>query len=341
VTTSTRSEVDVLIGALVRRAAHRYVGLVAAASTAAGPVVHGAGHVRGGGHVPDATSVFQIGSVTKVFTALLLADAVVRGEISLDTPLVALVPEARPARSGTEVTLAHLASHTAGLPRLPPGLLRTALQHRADPYREVDEVTLLSALARTTPRREPGSAPRYSNFGAALLGLALSRRAGLPYDRLVSERIAGPLGLVDTGTQVRADQQHRRADGHSRRLRPVVDWELGAMSPAGGLWSTAADLLLLAQAHLQPDRTPIPEALRLAQQPQVTRGRWHAVALGWHLTPIAGTKQTALWHNGGTGGFSSYVGLLPEPQVAVVVLTNTARPVEACGIRMLKALATS
>jgi CubicO group peptidase (beta-lactamase class C family) len=124
--------------------------------------------------VTDA-SVFQIGSVTKVVTALLLADAVARGELTLDTPLAHCLPG---ARVPSPITLEQLATHTAGLPRLPPGLLRQALRHRADPYRDVTAGYLVGALAATRPRSAPGARVRYSNFGAALLAEALSRRAG-------------------------------------------------------------------------------------------------------------------------------------------------------------------
>jgi CubicO group peptidase (beta-lactamase class C family) len=111
------------------------------------------------------------------------------------------------------------------------------------------------------------------------------------------------------------------------------------MSGAGALYSTVPDLLALLRAHLQPDGTALPEALRLVQQPRVRKDRWLQVGLGWLLSPVRSLDFTALWHNGRTGGFSSYVALLPAAGVGVVVLADTAVPVERLGLRLLSAVA--
>ena len=236
------------------------------------------------------------------------------------------------------ITLEHLATHTSGLPRLPPGLLRCALRHRADPYRDVTTEDLLDALAATRPWSAPGARVRYSNFGAALLGEALSRRTGRSYAQLVAERITGPLGMPDTVVQPRPDQKERRAVGHSRWGRAVPDWHLGAMPGAGALYSTVPDLLALLRAHLQPDGTALPEALRLVQQPRVRSNRWLHVGLGWLLSPVRSSDQTALWHNGRTGGFSGYVAVVPAAGAGVVVLADRAGPVERAGVPLLSAV---
>src|SRR6478735_2282732 len=140
---------------------------------------------------------FPIGSITKVFTTLVLADAAANGVVSLDTPLAAILPETPPV-GPYPITLRHLASHTSGLPRLPKGLRHQALRNRADPYRNFSTADLLAALEAARPHPAPGQRVRYSNFGMALLGEALSRQSGIPYHRLVLERVAGPLGLRDT-----------------------------------------------------------------------------------------------------------------------------------------------
>jgi serine-type D-Ala-D-Ala carboxypeptidase/endopeptidase len=324
---------------VTRAAARRYVGLVVGAFAGSRTAVHGAGSKMDGGGPPTGDTLFQIGSITKVFTALALAEAVVRSELTLDTPLARYLPEAPTSRSGAPITLAHLAAHTSGLPRLPKGMRRQALRHRLDPYREFTTADLLAALAAARPRHEPGTKVRYSNFGAALLGEALSRHAGLPYDGMIAERVAGPLRLCDTVVRPRPYQVDRRATGHSNRRRAVPDWDLGAMPGAGALHSTVNDLLTLLRAHLEPDTCALPEAVRLVQQPRATAHRWLRVGLGWHLSPVRGTQHSALWHNGGTGGFASYVALMPDAHVGVVVLTNTARPVDRVGIRLLQRLA--
>jgi CubicO group peptidase (beta-lactamase class C family) len=147
--------------------------------------------------------------------------------------------------------------------------------------------------------------------------------------------------MPDTAVDLSHDQAARKAAGHSRRGRDVPDWHLGAMPGAGALYSTVPDLLTLLRAHLRPAVTPLPDALRLVQQPQFRRNRWLQVGLGWFLSPVRSTGHTALWHNGGTGGFASYVALLPAAQAGVVVLADTARPVDRLGARLLSSLAAS
>jgi CubicO group peptidase (beta-lactamase class C family) len=312
---------------------------VVAAFAGADTVVQGRGTTGHGSAPPGADTVFQIGSVTKVFTALALADAVVRAELSLHTPLSAYLPEAgRPGRTA-DISLVHLATHTSGLPRLPGGLRQKARHNRLDPYRGLGTEDLLAALATARPRPAPGTKVRYSNFGAGLLGEALSRHAGLSYDRLVAARITGPLGLSDTVVRLRPHHLERRAGGHDGRRRPVPDWDLGALPGAGALYSTARDLLIFARAHLHPETTPLAAALRLVQEPRVKANRWIGLGLGWHTVPVRGTAHTALWHNGGTGGFSSYLAILPKADAGVVVLANTARPVDPIGFKVLQSLA--
>lgn len=321
--------------------AGRYVGLAVGVFAGSQTVVHGTGIVEERGGLPTGDTVFQIGSVTKVFTALALADAVERQELTLDTPLASCLPEVPSSETAGQITLGHLASHTSGLPRLPKGLNRQAIRHRLNPYRDFSTEDLLAALAAARPHPEPGTKVRYSNFGAALLGEALSRHTGLSYERLIRERVTAPLHLSDTVMTVRTDQSDRQAVGHSRRRRPVPDWDLGAMAGAGAFHSTVHDLLKLLHAHLDPHITALSGAVRLVQQPRATCNRWLQVGLGWHLSPIGRTGHTALWHNGGTGGSFSYVALLPEAKAGVVVLTNTARPVDRLGLDLLLQLARS
>lgn len=317
--------------------AGRHVGVVVAAFAGPETVITGHG-TTGLDGAPGEDTVFQIGSITKVFTALALADAVTRQELSLDTLLSTHFPEAGSGRASS-ITLGHLATHASGLPRMPQGFLRKALRNRSNPYRNFTIEDLQAALAKVRPRPAPGKKVRYSNFGAGLLGEALSRHTGLPYDRLIAERITGPLGLADTELTVRQDQLRRRALGHDRRRRPVPDWDLGAMPGAGALYSTPRDLLTFARAQLHPETTPLANALRLAQEPQVKANRWMSGGLGWHLIPIPGTEHTALWHNGGTGGFRSYLGLLPRADAGVIVLANDTRSVDSIGFTMLRYLA--
>jgi CubicO group peptidase (beta-lactamase class C family) len=183
----------------------------------------------------DANSIFEIGSVTKVFTATLLADMVEQGLVRLDDPVQRHLPEdVRLPIRGWPITLCDLATQTSGLPRLPPGLFRRSLRRRHDPYAGFSEQDLLDALARTRPKGTPGVRLRYSNFGVGLLGYVLARRARTSYGQLVRDRICTPLGLADTGIEVAENASGRSADGHNRRGRRVPPWHLDALAGAGG-----------------------------------------------------------------------------------------------------------
>ncbi|MEJ2854560.1 MULTISPECIES: serine hydrolase domain-containing protein [unclassified Saccharothrix] len=194
---------------------------------------------------------FEIGSLTKTFTALLLAQMVAAGEVSHDDDVARYLP---PNSLRTPITLAQLATHTSGLPRLPPGLLRTALPRWfTNPYAAFGPNDLLNALPRTRTR-DTGTRPpyRYSNYGVALLGLALARAAGVPYANLLADRVLHPLGLHDTDcTDI------HQATGHWHG-RPRPPWHIPGLPAAGALRSTAPDLLRYLTALLTPHTTPLP-----------------------------------------------------------------------------------
>lgn len=312
----------------------RYVGLSVGLLVGDDCATVGSGLTGTGDGVPDAGTTFQIGSVTKVFTALLLADAVHRGEVDLEQPLASLIPEVATHPRGRPITLMDLATHCSGLPRLPPGLWRQALGNRTDPYATFTPDRLVQALARP-PRRPPTPRAHYSNFGAGVLGEALGRAAGSTYEQLVGTRIAGPLGMDDTGTAAGVDAG-TAALGHTRRGRPTNDWQMSALAGAGALRSSAADLLLFLAAHLQPDDSPLAAPLRTVMPPRRPAGRNLHVALGWFVLERRGAGPL-WWHNGGTGGFFSFVGMDPEARTAVAVLTNSARSVDRIGMTLLQA----
>lgn len=290
--------------------------------------------IRARGRVaPDA--LFEIGSITKVFTATLLADLSVSGEVALDEPLQALLPGVRvPSRKG-EITLAHLATHSAGLPRLPPGFKRRALRQRANPYAWLREEDVLAALERTRLRARPGTRVRYSNYGYGLLGLALARRTGMPYLELLERRVLDPLGLHETGVDVSAA---RLVDGHSRRGKPVSHWDAGAFEGAGALRSSAADLLRFARACLDPPAAAPGPALALTLEPRRRLNRFAELGLGWFLRRWQ-DGWTLAWHNGGTGGFRSVLGVTRGRGVGVVALANSARSPDRIAVRLARRLA--
>jgi CubicO group peptidase (beta-lactamase class C family) len=320
----------------VASASAKLVGL-AVTAVGAGETAHASrGRADEEGRRPvDEHTVFEIGSVTKVFTALLLAVMVEAGDVALDEPLGDLYPELTLPVRGRPVTLVDLATHAAGLPRLPPGLLRQGLRHRDDPYASFSDADVARALESVRLRAEPGTRVRYSNFGAGVLGQALARRAGTPYDDLVRARVCLPLGMTDTGVRRSPDQLARRAVGHDRRGRAVPDWTMDSLPGMGALHSTSTDLARFLAAQLDPESTPLGDAIRRTHEPRTRLGRVGHVGLGWMLTPLPRTDRLMLWHNGGTGGAFSFVGLVPDARAGVAVLTNTARPVDRPAVSLL------
>jgi D-alanyl-D-alanine-carboxypeptidase/D-alanyl-D-alanine-endopeptidase len=265
----------------------------------------------------EADGVFELGSVTKAVTGLLLADAVVRGEVALETTLDEVFDGARPLR------LVDLATHTAGLPRLPLAMLRRAgFTNMTDPYAGTTVDQLLGDLAKVRVRRR--GRRRYSNFGAALLGQALAARAGAPYEELVHCRILAPLGV----TEVWAIGAPPVVQPHDKKGRPVPPWDLGAYAAAGSLRGTARGVLSLATACLSPP-APMADAVALALQPHA-RGRMLEPGLGWLRSP-AGREHRMWWHSGGTHGSRSFVALVPETGAAAVALTNSPKSVDRAG----------
>jgi D-alanyl-D-alanine-carboxypeptidase/D-alanyl-D-alanine-endopeptidase len=317
-------------------------GLVYAVITPGGQAT---GQLTRSGSQPLGPHVMmEIGSVTKVFTALLLADMAERGEVGLDDPIARHLPAAvaQACPAATRITLRQLATHTSGLPRLPRNLFPMALRHPGDPYAGYSAEHLYRALRRAGSAAPAGY--RYSNYGFGLLGHLLSRTAGRPYPDLIADRVTGPLGLAETGTDVPDGQA--AATGH-RGGRPAAHWHLDALAGAGALRSTASDLARFLTANLHPQATPIHSVIETIQRPQhspagVAEGV-PATGLGWHLSERAG--RPVLWHNGGTGGFSAMLALDRQAGCAVAAVATSAPtrslPLDGAVLAALTGIASS
>lgn len=260
--------------------------------------------------VPTADTLFEIGSITKVFTALLLADQVNQG-VTLDTTTEELLPG---GAASFPISLQALASHTAGLPRLPlPRALRGML-YPANPYRGSQPEELYRAIATADP--EPETC-RYSNLGAALLGQLLATAADQPYESLIQTQVLAPLGLTDTHFDLDPEATERLAQGHRENTLPTANWQLDAYAPAGGLKSTVTDMGRFLAAAMAADWPPL--ALSLQPQSEDCEPNF---GLGWIFTDLEDAPM--VMHNGGTGGFYAFLGWLPESGRGLVLLTNTS-----------------
>jgi CubicO group peptidase (beta-lactamase class C family) len=298
--------------------------------------------------VPDGATIFEIGSITKVFTGTLLADQVLRGAMKLDDPVQKYLPDTLnvPRRDDRAITLLHLATHTSSLPVQPPliGLLALSSKDPANPYGKYDQANLQKTLANLTLNRPIGSRFEYSNLGVGLLGHALSHAAKTQnYEELLVQRIAKPLDLTDTRLQLSAEQNKRFAPAQNKEGKPTSPWTFATLEACGGVRSTAHDLLLFAEAAMGRRKTSLAEAFRMAQQPwrETCRGPTgkQSIGLCWIREPLPGIKGEWIWHNGGTGGYRSFLALVPANGLGVVLLSNSPHSLDKLAVDIVKALA--
>jgi CubicO group peptidase (beta-lactamase class C family) len=281
----------------------------------------------------DGDTVFEIGSITKVFTSLLLSDMVEHREVALNDPAARCLPaDVRvPERNGQKITLQDLATHTSGLPRMPSNVDSA---DPSNPYADYSVGQLYAFLSNFQLPRRIASQFEYSNLGGALLGHALSKCAGTDYETLVEKRITEPLHMNNTHIALTPDMKARLAMGHAYGLEPTPNWDLGALEAAGALHSTANDLLTLLAAHLGYIETPLASSLAAMTKTRRESDRGE-VGLAWFVERIAGT--TIISHDGGTGGYRSFIGYEPVGRVGVVVLSNSGASagVEDIGLHIL------
>lgn len=276
---------------------------------------------------PDAeplgpSTVFEIGSITKVFTATVLATMAARDEVSLDAPVGQYLPPdlAPPERNGVAITLANLSEQNSGLPQLPANF---APRDAANPWVDYSVDDLSRYFSALTLARTPGERFEYTNLGVGLLGMALSRRAGMSYEELVAERILRPLGMASTGIRSTPAMIRARAIGHDQQGVPTADWQMSVpFEASGALRSTMVDLLKFLDANIGPPKNDLERAMRTAHEPRATAGSGR-IGLNWMSSRTPGGVDI-VYHNGNTGGFSSYIGFDPVRGVGVVMLTNQA-----------------
>lgn len=285
----------------------------------------------GSGRLPSGETIYEIGSITKTFTALLLAQAVVEKKVALDAdirPLLGQGDWSHLAKKNQPIRLVQLANHTSGLPRLADDIDKQPGYDPQQPYENHDWKMIAAFLERVSLNSEPGAHEEYSNLGAAVLGRLMQNVWGKSYDTLVEERICRPLKLADTMVGTR--DPARMVQGYDEEGDETPAWNLGDWAPAGGVRSTMKDMLVYLEAHLHPRD----EAVRLALTKTTGQGR-EAAALGWQLTRLKNGDELT-WHNGGTFGFSSFCGFVRNRDFGVVVLSNSGESVDGLAARVLK-----
>ena len=270
----------------------------------------------------DGSTVFEIASLTKVLTALVLADAANRGRVKLDSPVSTCVPDGAkvPQHAGKQITFLDLATHSSGLPLRPANL---ASQTGLNKYAGYTVEQLYQGLATFELPRDPGSAFEYSNWGFALLGHALGHCAGKSFGALLVERVTGPLGMHDTVYVPSSALRSRLASAYDAKLRAVPNQDLGALYASGGLYSTVDDMLKFVELFLGRGPQPLVAAAatmieprRPGDSPPLRMG------LGWRVE--TGDDKPIIWSSGRADGYRSFMALDLQARVAVVALTNGA-----------------
>jgi len=273
----------------------------------------------------------EIGSLTKPFTALLLAEAIRRNELQPNTRIDELLFDEQ--WPGDPITVEHLATHTSGLPRLSMSLW-TIMLHPLDPYRGYTRDYLLGYLRRRKPSVPAQVKAVYSNLGFAVLGLALEKASSQNYQHLLQGRLLDPMKMRASGLHL-SGQPDLCERGHRASGRATPVWHFDAYAPCGAMVSTLTDLVGAARAFLD-GTNPIADSLSLTLQPRATLLK-NSVGLGWMIP-----DKDWFWHNGATFGYTSYLGINPLQGAGVAILCNQFLPKQATelGHQLMRSIAS-
>lgn len=318
-----------------------YITLAATSGVSIGVLKNNATHfygygetIKGNKQIPDEHTLYEIGSITKTFTAILLADAVNNGKIKLDDPVNKYLPDSIPQLQyqGTPVTVEMLSNHSSGIPHMPNNF-DDAATDSLNPYKNYTEQNLFSFYKTFSFTRKPGTQYEYSNLAVATLGIILEHIYHKSFEELVTEKICAPLHMNNTHQFIPANDSACVAVGYNENGKYNGPWDFEAFAPAGSLRSDAVDLIQYAKANLGDAPPALNKDIQLTHVVTFTDGS-NKTALGWHY--IKAGNEEILFHNGGTGGYRSYLGINLDKKIAVVILSNTAIGVDDAGNALMK-----
>ena len=285
--------------------------------------------------LPDADkTLFEIGSISKTFTAILLADEVAKGKMSLNDPVNKYLPDSIPilAFKDVPITLKTLSNHTSGFPSLPTNIFEKG-NDNSNPYKSYDEKKLLTYLKNFKPYREIGVNFDYSNFAVGMLGTILARQNQTSYEQLLIDKICKPLQMENTKIILQGTDNQRFAQGYDENGKANSQWDFTALAGAGGIRSTVSDMVKYVKANMSKAPQQLQEAVDLTQKKTFSKEK-NVIGLGWIL-PLKG-NDNLYFHNGGTGGFRSFAGFDKERQTGIVILSNATESVDGIGFGLLK-----
>jgi CubicO group peptidase (beta-lactamase class C family) len=327
------------LDSVVDRAAQKFIIKANTVGLAIGVLQNGKMHVYGYGktkkgnkQLPSTNTLFEIGSITKTFTAALLAWHVNKEKLRFNDPITKYLPDSVKTNKHLQsITLQMLSNHTSGLPRLPDNFFAT-VSDSLNPYQHYDKNHLFSFLKNYKPVAKPGTEAAYSNLGVALLGTILEIVSGQSFETMVKEIICKPLGMKHT-VQYASDTSNVVVTYNSEGNQMPL-WDFKAFAPAGALRSTAYDLLLYAQANLKSGTDILSKAFALTHKPTYTKQE--KIGLGWFILPL--NNKEIITHSGGTYGSSSLISINKQTKTAVVVLSNAAVNADETGDLILTEL---
>lgn len=333
------SAIDSEVGKLTRN--DPVYGMVVGVYKGEKSFIKGYGTVgNGGAAVPDASTVFQMASVSKLFTASLLQILCDEGALTMDASLGELVGASVPLSPAAQrVTLRQLVTHTSGFPSIPKPLERSAIQLAGkdavlqNPYSHLGPQDMFEYLATSEGKREPGRF-EYSNFGMGLLGHVLERVMNRQFESLASEKLLAPLGMSNTAVSLTPNMEAHLAQGHTAKGEPSPIWTFSALAGAGAFNSNVKDMMRFVRANIE-DGAPLTRTLKRCHEPQLGGD----TGIGWiqpsFLDRLFG-NQTVVWHNGMVGGYASYVSIDTQSKTGVVVLFNKAVDVTMLGTMLTR-----
>jgi len=287
---------------------------------------------RGTNELPASSSLYEIASISKTFTAIMLAHAVNEGKIKLSDDIRKYLPGdfTHLQYKGSPITIVNLSNHTSGLPSLPDDFDKQPGFDPANPYLHYPKEGIYSFLRKFKPDTIPGSITAYSNMGFAVLGTILEDVYQMPLEKILQKTITGPLKMRGTHYEVPAPQQKLMVTGYSDETGKAVSyWNLENFKAAGGLKSNITDMLLYLKANMNEINTDY----RLSHQPTDHQEDFER-GLAWMIQPLA--YDTVVWHNGGTAGFRSYCGFIRSKKAGVIILSNSSASVDEAGLELLR-----
>jgi len=291
---------------------------------------------KGNGQLPNMGTIYEIASISKTFTATLLAWYVNEGTLNLNDPIIKYLPDSVAANPALkDIKLVNLSNHTSGLQGLPANFSEQKNYSDANPYKNYTRQMLFSYLKNCSLTTTPGTKYAYSNLAVGLLGIILEHVTGKPYEQLVTEIICRPLGMKSTLQHFYPLIASRFVAVYNEDARQTPAWDFDALAACGSLRSTINDLLIYVRANMSKSDSKLSKAMELAHQITFNNGD-SQVALGWHIIKVNGVSY--IFHNGGTEGSSSFLAYNVEKGLAVVLLSNAGASTDNTGVGIISKL---